>query len=76
MLWYLAATERFYQIHTFEGRKWDDWDDVDKLNWSIASGLGDEARKTIKGNTLDFYLQKLNDVKIHSMNFRSAMTIG
>ena len=63
MLWHLAATERFYQIHSFEGRKWGDWDEEDKLNWNIAFGLGDEARKTIKGNSLDFYLQKLESVR-------------
>lgn len=63
MLWHLAATERFYQIHTFEGKKWGDWDKEDKLNWSVASGLGAEARKSIKGNNLDFYIQKLTDVR-------------
>jgi len=63
MLWHLAATERFYQIHTFEGKKWGDWSEEDKKNWSTASGLGDEARKIIKGNDLDFYLQKLKDVR-------------
>lgn len=67
MLWHLAATERFYQIHTFEGRKWDNWDEEDKLNWSVASGLGDEARSTIKGNSLDFYIQKLNDVRENTL---------
>lgn len=67
MLWHLAATERFYQIHTFEGRKWNDWEEEDDLNWSTASGLGDEARKTIKGNDLDFYLQKLNDVRENTL---------
>ena len=59
MLWHLAATERFYQIHTFDGRGWGDWDEKDKAKWSIASGLGEKARKTIKGNNLDFYLEKL-----------------
>jgi len=67
MLWHLASTERFYQIHTFEGRQWGDWDEEDKLNWSVASGLGDEARKTIKGNDLDFYLQKLSDVRENTL---------
>ena len=67
MLWHLASTERFYQIHTFEGRKWGDWDEDDKLNWSVASGLGDEARKTIKGNNLDFYFQKLKDVRENTL---------
>ncbi len=63
MLWHLAATERFYQIHTFEGKKWGDWDEKDKNEWNIASGLGDKARKTIKGNSLDFYLEKLENVR-------------
>lgn len=67
MLWHLASTERFYQIHTFEGKKWGDWDEEDQLNWSVASGLGDEARQTIKGNSLDFYLQKLTDVREHTL---------
>lgn len=67
MLWHLASTERFYQIHTFEGKKWGDWDEEDQLNWSVASGLGDEARQTIKGNSLDFYLQKLTDVRENTL---------
>ena len=67
MLMHLAATERFYQIHSFDGRKWGDWDEEDKSNWGIASGLGDEARKTIKGNSFDFYLQKLNDVRENTL---------
>jgi len=68
MLWHLAATERYYQIHTFEGRKWGDWDEEDKKNWDIPSNLGDEARKTIKGNSLDFYYEKLEKVRAHTLN--------
>ncbi|MTI32274.1 DinB family protein [Xanthovirga aplysinae] len=67
MLWHLAATERFYQIHTFEGRQWGDWDEEDKLNWNTASSLGDKARKTIKGNNLNFYLEKLKDVRENTL---------
>ncbi|NND14823.1 MAG: DUF664 domain-containing protein [Eudoraea sp.] len=67
MLWHLAASERFYQIHTFEGRKWGNWDQAEKEEWSIASGLGDEARKTIKGYPLEFYLEKLVRVREHSL---------
>ena len=67
MLWHLAATERFYQIHSFEEKKWGDWNKEDELNWSIASGLGDKARETIKGNNLDFYLQKLKKVRENSL---------
>jgi uncharacterized damage-inducible protein DinB len=63
MLFHLAATERFYQIHTLDGRAWGDWDEKDKKKFDVASQLGDEARKTIKGNTLDFYLSLLQEVR-------------
>jgi len=63
MLWHLAATERFYQIHSFEGKNWGDWSKEDKLNWSTAQTLGDDARKTIKGNDLNFYMEKLSSVR-------------
>ena len=67
MLLHLAATERFYQIHTFEGRKWGDWDVADKENWAVASRLGEGARRTIKGNPLDYYLEKLEEVREHTL---------
>lgn len=67
MLWHLAATERFYQIHCFEGRKWGNWDQADKDAWSVASRLGDAARETIKGNPLEFYLEKLETVREHTL---------
>ena len=63
MLWHLAATERFYQIHTFEGKRWGDWSEKDSADWSVAMGLGDRGRKEIKGHELDFYLEKLNSVR-------------
>ena len=63
MLWHLAATERFYQIHSFEGKQWGDWNDEDKRKWSTAQSLGENARKEIKGNDLDFYLEKLAAVR-------------
>jgi hypothetical protein len=55
MLFHLAATERYYQIHTFEGKKWGDWNEQDKRRFDIAMSLGEEARKTIKGNSLDLF---------------------
>lgn len=67
MLWHLAATERFYQIHTFEGKKWGDWSKEDDEMWSTAMGLGDNARKEIKGNDLEFYLDKLESVRAHTL---------
>jgi Protein of unknown function (DUF664) len=63
MLLHLAATERYYQIHTLEGKKWGDWSELDKKRFSVASNLGEEARKTIKGNNLDYYLSILKEVR-------------
>lgn len=67
MLWHLAATERFYQIHSFDGKQWGDWSKEDKEKWSVAQSLGDEARKTIKGNDLNFYLEKLSSVRENTL---------
>ncbi len=68
MLMHLAATERFYQIHTFEGKNWGDWSREDSKRWSTASGLGNDARKKIKGNDLPYYLDALNEVRAHTLN--------
>jgi uncharacterized damage-inducible protein DinB len=63
MLLHLAATERFYQIHTFDGRAWGDWPEQDQKRFGVAMSLGAEGRKTIKGNSLDFYLSALQEVR-------------
>ena len=63
MLLHLAATERFYQVHTFEGKRWGDWSEPDKKRFRVAMRLGDDARKTIKGNNLDYYLSILKEVR-------------
>ncbi len=68
MLMHLAATERFYQIHTFEGKKWGDWSKEEAKKWTVASGLGDNARKKIKGNNLNFYLDLLSEVREHTLS--------
>lgn len=63
MLLHLAATERYYQLHTFDGLDWGDWPADEKETWEAASSLGDAARDTIKGNPLDYYLEKLEQVR-------------
>jgi hypothetical protein len=68
MLFHLAATERYYQIHTFEGKKWGDWSDADKKRFDVAMKLGPDARKIIKGNNLDYYLNILNEVRETTLN--------
>ncbi len=63
MLMHLAATERYYQIHTFDGRSWGDFDAKDKDLWDVGSRLGETARKEIKGNSLAYYTDKLEAVR-------------
>lgn len=63
MLMHLAATERFYQVHTFEGKAWGDWGKQDKNKFGVAMGLGAEARKSLKGNPLSYYTAALEEVR-------------
>ena len=68
MLLHLAATERFYQLHTFENKKWGDWPEADVKRFSVASSLGDEGRKTIKGNPVQYYLSTLEEVRSNTLS--------
>ena len=67
LLLHLAATETYYQLHTFGGMKWDSWPDSVKQKWDIPMDLGEPARKTIKGNSLDYYLNILHETREKSL---------
>lgn len=67
LLLHLAAIERLYQIHTFDGKKWGDWDDATRKQWNTAADLGEAARKSIKGNKLSYYLDNLKQVRERTM---------
>jgi uncharacterized damage-inducible protein DinB len=68
LLLHLAATERLYQIHTFEGVKWGAWDETTRKQWGVAMALGTGARKTIKGNGLTHYVEALREVREHTLS--------
>lgn len=61
MLLHLAATEKYYQLNTFDGIKWGSWDESIKKQWDVPMSLGDEGRKQIKGKNLDYYLTILRE---------------
>lgn len=63
LLNHLAATDAYYHLNTFGGVKWDSWSDDIKKKWDIPMNLGEPARKAIKGNSLDFYLNLLHDTR-------------
>jgi hypothetical protein len=60
LLNHLAATEAFYQANSFDGYNWDKMPDAVKQKWEVAMNLGEPARKSIKGNSLDYYLDLLH----------------
>ena len=61
LLLHLAAVERLYQLHTFEGREWNDWDERTKNEWGVAAGLGEAARQSIRSHDLSYYLDRLRE---------------
>ena len=63
MLLHLAATEKYYQLNTFDNMEWGTWDDDVKKVWDVPSGLGEAGREQIKGNSIDYYLNKLEEVR-------------
>jgi uncharacterized damage-inducible protein DinB len=67
LMLHLAATETYYQLNTFEGKKWGDWPDSVKKQWDPAMNLGEIGRKTIKGNDRDYYLHILQETRTKSL---------
>tara|TARA_R110000868_G_scaffold147552_4_gene369070 strand:+ start:378 stop:1022 length:645 start_codon:yes stop_codon:yes gene_type:complete len=63
MLLHLAATEKYYQLNTFHNMEWGTWDNAIKKEWDVASELGETARELIKGNDINYYLTKLEEVR-------------
>src|SRR2546423_8688388 len=67
LLLHLAAIERLYQANTFEGRKWGDVRSETEKEWGAAARLGKEARKSVKEHDLAYYLDKLKEVRAHTL---------
>ena len=62
----MASTERFYQLNTFDDKRWGSWSKKEDEKWETAMNLGAKGRKTIKGYSLDFYRSKLDSVRAHT----------
>ena len=64
LLMHLAATDRIYQINTFENVSLGkDLPASCKEKWAVAMELGEPARKQIVGHDLDYYLNLLNETR-------------
>ena len=68
LLMHLAATDRIYQMNTFENvALGNDLPAAYKEKWGVAMELGEPARKEIKGHDLDYYLNLLNETREHTL---------
>ena len=63
MLLHLAATERYYQLNTFDELKWGTWNEEIKKEWDLPMNLGKKGREQIKGHEIGYYLSKLEEVR-------------
>jgi uncharacterized damage-inducible protein DinB len=68
MLYHLAAVDHYYALNSFGGMKWGSWPADEKKKWDAAANLGDAGRKTIKGNSLDFYVNLLHETREHTLS--------
>lgn len=63
LLNHLAATDAFYHANCFGGFSWEKMPDSVTKPFGVAMNLGEPARKAIKGNNLDYYLNLLHETR-------------
>ncbi|MBS1660572.1 MAG: DinB family protein [Bacteroidetes bacterium] len=63
LLFHLASTDAFYHEHTFKGLEWGKFSPDAEKKFGVAMELGEGARKEIKGNNVDFYLDLLKETR-------------
>jgi len=59
LILHLAATEKYYQLYTFEGRDFN----AEEANWDMAQKLGPQARAELVGKPIDYYLKEWDKVR-------------
>ncbi|MEM7086214.1 MAG: DUF664 domain-containing protein [Bacteroidota bacterium] len=60
MILHLAATEKYYQLYTFENRGFNK---EEEKKWEAALSLGQNGRDALKGKPIDYYLDIWNEVR-------------
>ena len=63
LLLHLAAVEKFYQLNSLRGLSEDKIPESFEEKWGMPMELGEPARKGIKGNNLDYYLNILHETR-------------
>jgi len=60
LILHLAATEKYYQVYTFENRSYTA---EEREKWQIAQSLGILARNAFKDKPIDYYLDIWDEVR-------------
>lgn len=60
LILHLAATEKYYQVYTFENRQFNE--EESKI-WGVPLKLGQKAREVLKGKSVSYYLDICNEVR-------------
>jgi uncharacterized damage-inducible protein DinB len=64
LLLHIASVEVAYQADTFSSRNLNE---EEMREWEVALTLGEKARSEIRGYDLDYYLEKLRQVRLNTL---------
>ncbi|WGK65142.1 DinB family protein [Croceiramulus getboli] len=68
MIYHLAATEKYYQLYTFEGRSFTK---EEEAQWMPPLQLGEPARNEFQGRPISFYLDIWEQVRTETLEYLS-----
>ncbi|MEP6746459.1 MAG: DUF664 domain-containing protein [Bacteroidota bacterium] len=60
LIMHLGATDKYYQVNSFEGREWTT---AEKKIWDAPMELGAKGRTGIKGKELKYYIDLITEVR-------------
>ncbi len=60
LIMHLAAAEAYYQVYTFEKKRFNE---EEKAKWQTGLRLGEKAREEFKGKPIDYYLNIYKEVR-------------
>jgi uncharacterized damage-inducible protein DinB len=63
MIYHLAATEKVYQLYTFQGHGFQ----AEDAHWEFAQNLGAPAREKLVGKPIRYYLDLWDEVRAETL---------
>jgi len=64
LILHLAATEKYYQLYTFENRGFNS---EEQKTWGAAMDLGDKGRADLQGKPISYYLEIWDEVRAETL---------